>query len=199
MTFLEQLLAESEPADGRVVTRYAGRRELCALFAARGYKRGAEIGVWEGEFSEAICRANYGVNLLCVDPWMQYKFYNEKKNNQDRLDDAFRKAYNRLLPYGCTLLRRTSLEGAAAVPDRSLDFVYLDGNHAREFIDADLAAWVPKVRSGGIVSGHDYELVGKSKWIDVKAAVDAYVAEHQIAPWFILAADKSPSWCWVVP
>lgn len=173
------------------------RLDLCRLFAEKGYKRGAEIGVWQGAFSERICQANPGVSLLCVDPWKTYADYNEKKNNQTRLNEAYLVAQQRLAPYGCELMKATSLKAASMVPDGSLDFVYIDGNHRRPFIDQDLAAWSPKVRSGGIVSGHDYRLNDSKSWIEVKPAVDEFTKAHGITEWFVIYGDKSPSYYWV--
>lgn len=183
-----------------LLSRTATRTDLAALFSEMGYRCGAEIGVWEGLFSEVLCRANPGVQLTCVDPWLQYKTYNERKNNQDRLDWAYGEAVKRLAPHGCTLLRMSSAKAAKSIPDGSLDFVYIDGNHQRPFVDEDLALWVPKVRSGGIVAGHDFELPPrKAPWIDVREAVLAYTAAHQIAPWYVLAREgKAPSFFWVV-
>ncbi len=40
--------------------------------------------------------------------------------------------------------------------DNSLDFVYIDGDHNFKHISEDIYEWTKKVRSGGIVSGHDY-------------------------------------------
>lgn len=178
----------------------SGRKDLAALFQARGYTVGAEIGVWQGEYAEVLCQAVPGLNLTCVDPWRQYKTYNDKKNSQARLDDAYRQTVARLTPYGCTILRMTSLEAAATIPDGSLDFVFIDGNHSEPFISQDLAAWAPKVRSGGIVAGHDYQAKPKKPHLqDVKPAVDRYVDAHAISPLYILAGDKSPSFFWVVP
>jgi len=37
-----------------------------------------------------------------------------------------------------------------------LDFAYIDGNHSLKSVTADLGAWWPKVKSGGIICGHDY-------------------------------------------
>lgn len=182
------------------ITKAAGRADLCRLFAERGYQRGAEIGVWAGEFSEAICLAVPGVQLLCVDPWRAYKTYNEKKNNQARLDGAYEDAKTRLHPYHCTFKRMTSLEAADSVRDGWLDFVYIDGNHQEPFISQDLAAWAPKVRSGGIVAGHDYHAAPKKPFLQqVKPAVDAFTKAREIAPWYVLAGDKAPSYFWVVP
>ena len=174
------------------------RGALPLLFAELGYGRGAEIGVWEGSYSEVICTQLPGVELTCVDPWQSYSEYREKKNDPARLDEAYRTTVDRLTPYNCQIWRLTSVAAASRVADQSLDFVYIDGNHARAFVEEDLAAWAPKVRSGGILSGHDYVSSVRSPWIDVQAAVDAFVQFHGIAPWYVLTGDKSPSWFWVV-
>lgn len=188
-----------EPARfyGPGISKRYSREDLCHLFAAMGYRRGAEVGVWEGEFSEHICRANPGVELLCVDPWEWYPDYVDPKNDRQRLEVAYRTACDRLAPFKVTIRRETSVQAAAKVPDGSLDFVYLDGNHAAAFVRADLEAWSPKVRSGGIIAGHDYST--RRKHIAVVPAVDAFTAERQIAPWFVLAKEKAPSFFWVQP
>ncbi len=160
--------------------------------------RGAEIGVWEGGFAEKICRANPRLNLICVDPWRPQKGYLEVKNDKARMDAAFATAQQRLQAYDCTFMRMTSLEAAALVPDCSLDFVYIDGNHLIDHVLADLNAWAPKVRSGGYVSGHDFKDYENKPFIQVKAAVEQFTMEHEIDPWFVLANEKSPSFYWVV-
>ncbi len=172
------------------------RKEFPGLLAALGYQRGAEVGVWEGWFSDLICKAVPGVHLTCVDSWRAYGEYRDKKNDQVRLDHAFKTATDRLTPYGCDILRMSSVEAAKRIPDGSLDFVYLDGNHARKYVDEDLAAWAPKVRKGGLVSGHDY--TDRSDKIDVKPAVDAFIDRHGICPLFVMAGDKYPSFFWEV-
>jgi len=57
--------------------------------------------------------------------------------------------------------------GAVVVPHRgfstdvarhlsvALDFLFIDGDHSEEAVDADLSAWLPKVKPGGIVAMHD--------------------------------------------
>lgn len=183
-----------------VLSKQASRADLARLFAALGFERGAEIGVWAGDFSEVLCHTIPGLRLIGVDPWRAYKTYNERKNNQARLDAAFQEATTRLQPFGCQLWRMTSLDAAALVPDRSLDFVYIDANHQEPFITDDLEAWMPKVRSGGILAGHDYHDHPKKPFLQhVKPAVDRFTTRHQIAPWYVLAAEKAPSYFWRVP
>jgi hypothetical protein len=56
------------------------------------------------------------------------------------------------------LLEMPSLEAAAQLPDASLDFVFIDGSHDHESVIADIRAWLPKVKPGGVLAGHDYDL-----------------------------------------
>lgn len=41
-------------------------------------------------------------------------------------------------------------------PDKSVDFVFIDACHEYEYVYADIKSWLPKVKKGGILSGHDY-------------------------------------------
>ncbi len=49
-----------------------------------------------------------------------------------------------------------SWEGAALYGDRSLDWVYIDADHHYEPVCRDIDAWLPKVKPGGVIAGHDY-------------------------------------------
>ena len=56
----------------------------------------------------------------------------------------------------------TSPECAANFGDESLDLVFIDGDHRYGAVSADLDAWIPKVKPGGILAGHDYYAGGSS-------------------------------------
>jgi hypothetical protein len=66
----------------------------------------------------------------------------------------------RIAPYmdRCTVLTFYSAEAAAMVADRSLDYVFIDGNHSYENVKEDIALWKPKVQRNGILLGHDYKM-----------------------------------------
>jgi hypothetical protein len=199
--FLQQL-AKGQPP-GRLPLRLPqGRHALPMICRQLRYRRGAEVGVWKGAFSALFAQA--GLHMTCVDPWRSTPDWNDGKNRLPPdeanrvLQEACETATALLVPLGCALVRQPSLEAAAGVPDRSLDFVYIDGNHGRDAVLADLEAWAPKVRRGGLVAGHDYRLFKHKPEILVVEAVRAYTDAHAIAPWYLLAGDKTPSYLWAV-
>lgn len=59
-----------------------------------------------------------------------------------------------------------SVEVAQNYKDASLDFVFIDGAHTYDAVVADIKAWLPKVKPGGIIAGHDYDQTGVSRAVD---------------------------------
>lgn len=172
---------------------YAGRlgrrSRLAELFADLEYTKGAEIGVHRGLYSEVLCKANPNLELLCIDPWNRCPGI-----SRHRAPMLFAEATERLVPYNTTLIRKTSIEAAQDIPDESLDFVYIDARHEFDFVMMDLIHWVPKVRPGGIVSGHDLSYVHHRHLI---LAIETYIQAHGIHPWYMLHRNSLPSWLWV--
>jgi hypothetical protein len=73
-----------------------------------------------------------------------------------------------------------SVTASTFFADGSIDWVHLDARHDRESLIADIAAWRPKVRKGGWLSGDDYDEV---KWPDVVATVAEVLPAA--APWSV--------------
>lgn len=55
-----------------------------------------------------------------------------------------------------TIHRKTSLEALASFPDHSFDWIYIDTTHSYELTRDELRACARKVKSTGIIAGHDY-------------------------------------------
>jgi predicted O-methyltransferase YrrM len=182
----------------RATIVHRGRDSLPALFQALGFTHGAEVGVWAGGFSQRLCRGVPGLSLLCVDPWEPSPDYDEPKNNAEKLSLAEQAARERLAQYVCKIMKSPSQDAARAVRPQSLDFVYLDANHDESHVEADLSAWTGRIRPGGVLAGHDYAEIHERPFIQVKPAVDRFVSEQHIKPWFLLAKDKIPSYLWAV-
>lgn len=185
-----------------------GRNDLPRLFTDCGFARGAEVGVMRGEFSEVICKGTPGVKLYCVDPWHTYDRYNDFLDQQ-KLNKNYDETARRLAPYDATLVRKFSVDAAKDFEDGSLDFIYIDGNHEFSAVAADLFAWTPKIRSGGIISGHDYYRHAKPvSHCHVAECIDGWTEAWHISPYFALGRraihgtpgevrDRPRSWMWV--
>jgi len=174
--------------------------ELIGLWRELEFTAGAEIGVEQGIFSAEILAAMPSVKLYCVDPWRAYNRYMDHVS-QGKLDRYYDEAIERLAKYieRCQIIRQTSMDAVGAFADNSLDFVYVDANHHFDFVVRDIIEWSRKVRSGGIVSGHDYRSDKGRLPFHVIEATQAYASAYKIRPWFITRADGNASWFWVKP
>lgn len=174
------------------------RSHLPALCKELGFTKGAEIGVWKGGYSATFCAGVPSMHMLCVDPWAQYEGWDDGKAvSKDTINDAYAIATHALAGKNATIVRAFSKDAAKDVPDGSLDFCYVDSNHKYGPVLEELALWVPKVRSQGVIAGHDYRIFPDKPYIQVVAAVNEYTKAHGIDPWFITGADKTPSFLWV--
>lgn len=168
---------------------------LPALWRELGYTKGLEMGVERGLYSMVLLHAMPDLTLTCVDAWTAYSGYREHVT-QAKLDGFYQETVEKLAQFGdrARVVKAFSENAAAGVPDGSLDFVYIDGNHVLPQVIADLAAWSPKVRSGGIIAGHDY---GRSSVGHVQEAVVAWTQAYRIESWFVTTGERTPSWLWV--
>lgn len=170
------------------------REGLAKLFNELRFMKGAEIGVEQGEYSEVLARENPDAKLLLVDAWRAYKGYRDHVS-QSKLDGFYENVKRRMEPYNIRIIRDFSVKAADYKDVGDLDFVYIDANHEFSHVVADLAAWVPKVRVGGIVSGHDF--FTSSGPYHVPYAVRGFTEAYKISPWFVLRGDHTASWMWV--
>lgn len=163
---------------------------------------GAEVGVQEGNFSAHHLKHWQGRVLYSIDPWRELppeRYADSANLSQDRQDEFYRSTIRRLMPFEgrSVIWRLTSKEAANLLPDRSLDFCYIDADHSYEAVRDDLRTWFPKIKPGGLLCGHDYICDGKY-WFGVfgvKRAVDEFIAAHSL-PWFLSgeAEAEFPSW-----
>lgn len=169
-----------------------GRDQLAGIFAELGFREGVEIGVMEGEYSEVLCKANPGLHLTSVDPWLVREEYHDIRRPQPVFDAYERTARARLAPYNCTILKMKSTEAAPLFKDGSLDFVYIDGHHDFLPVAEDIVKWTPKVRKDGIIAGHDYAKFKPWASGHVFEVVNAWTDAKRIRPWFVLGLRSAP-------
>ena len=132
-----------------------------AQFLQRAHLRTvAEIGVYRGAFAEAVLRTCDDIErYYMVDPWKHLENWNKPANASDEefttiMQDALQRTE-------FTANRRIVLRGRVSevideIPDRSLDFAYIDGDHTLRGITLDLHLVTPKIKPGGFIGGDDF-------------------------------------------
>lgn len=139
-------------------------KTLIKLLENRNHQMGAEIGSFKGATSKYLLDNLSGLEtLICVDPWVMYDDFdkvivNKKTRNMDFDKDVYQVFMNNIEDYKdrVDIYRMFSSEAAKYIEDNSLDFIFIDGNHSYKYVKEDIELWYPKVKSGGLVSGHDY-------------------------------------------
>lgn len=177
------------------------RNDLAELFAELGFKRGAEIGVAEGNYSEVLLKANPDMELLLVDPWGDYH-ENPQGKGSARHKFSYEETKRKTEQYkGARMIQATSMDAVRDIEWNYLDMVYVDGNHLFDYCVQDLIEWSKRVRSGGIVSGDDYYELDQKRWVGggVVDAVQAYTKAHRIPIWWLFAGHKSVDFFWCKP
>jgi hypothetical protein len=151
------------------------RDELGSLLTELGLTgEGAEIGVGWGGYSEEILKRWAG-RLWLVDPLVSLQDYFEPETNtQERHRDCLIRLQSMLGLYHprAIYLPITSRDAITHFEDDSLDFVYIDANHAKEHALFDISNWYLKVKPGGILCGHDmYDKTGPQHNCQVNVAL----------------------------
>lgn len=128
--------------------------------------RGVEVGVFRGVLSQYLLRKGVA-RLFMVDTWApaeeQPEHYRETKDycaglsaQECASNEALARAVAARSGGKAVVLKLPSVVAAHQINDGSLDFAFLDADHSYEGVRDDIAAWLPKVRKGGWLGGHDY-------------------------------------------
>lgn len=156
---------------------------------------GAEVGVASGCFSKQILETwKTCSKLYCIDLWDHQEVgYNDccnlSKEDQNCRYEQIQKDFkgnNKVV-----LIKEWSHIAVNQFEDESLDFLYLDANHSYKACLEDLKMWYPKIKKGGILSGHDY-WDGPDESAGVKKAVNEFVKDNNIQLFTTLDENSSP-------
>jgi len=149
-----------------------------------GYKEpivGVEIGVLGGVGSVSMLQFLPNLTLYSIDPWRHInsipgKSFFESELSQHDLDENYETAKARTMEFGkrAIIVRKTSDEAVNDVPPE-IDYVFIDGDHSYDQVLRDLKNYATRVRSGGIVAGHDY-----INQMGVAMAVDEYFNDKKV-------------------
>lgn len=165
-----------------------------------GIVTGVEVGVWAGKMSAQLL-SNPDLALYMVDTWCvpdkKSSFYRSgdftAQTSQEKFDALQRRAevVTEFARNRATILKGESSKIAETFDDNIVDFVFIDADHSYEGCSGDIARWWPKVKRGGILSGHDYN-TPHARTQGVDKAVDEFVKRTG------LPIEFGDDWTWFI-
>lgn len=166
---------------------------LCNKHKKPGTRLAVELGVYCAGFSVPFLTQWTGRMLYAVDPWTtNLDGYRDILNEQDRdrsCDMMLAMCCLAQFPGRVTPLRCKSRTAAGLIPD-GVEFVYIDGNHSKEYQYDDMTAYWQKLKSGGILAGHDLDGYWKD---DTMWALERFTKESGIHKVFSVPGEAA-SW-----
>jgi hypothetical protein len=148
-----------------------------------------EVGVFAGESSRVFMASGRVKTLYGVDPW---GFQEDNIYGAEWDGDTVERSFDQVIadfPGQIFKIKDFSPQAAVHFGDDELDAVYIDGDHSYAAVLADIQGWWPKVRAGGLVTGHDYSVAGPDV---VRAVNKVFGAPDHVYPDTSWVVRKTP-------
>ena len=179
------------------------RLDFPVMLKALNCKYICEVGVNRGDNFRLLLNAEPDL-AVAVDAWRADGAISQNDNleTQETLntyhDDLV--TLSKTVP-AIKILRMYSLEAAKTFADEFFDFVYIDADHTYEAVKQDISAWYPKVKRGGVLSGHDYSNWTNSNGVrfGVIEAVNEFVEKQNLKDNFHTTKGHCKNWLVVKP
>ena len=137
-----------------------------------------DIGCFVGGFTAVMAREAkkrggkvYSIDIFKnthepLDFWKEHLDYNVRNIFEDNMKE--------IGVMDCIeVIEGLSWEASARFESESVDFIFVDADHHYSSVVKDLLNWTPKLKPGGIICGHDYNLNAPIiEQRDVQRAVD---------------------------
>lgn len=123
-----------------------------------------EIGTYRGKSSiclyDKIQETTKQVTLYTIDNWSGTEPHDQPGDDNRSIFLENKGSRN------INLLEDSSIVACDLFQSESIDFLFIDNNAQGQDLQEELEKWIPKIKSGGIISGHDYN------WETIKSIVD---------------------------
>ncbi len=129
---------------------------LTEMIKKHNFKIGAEIGTGKGNTALHLLRRNPKLHLVEIAyyPNLPNSPKDDNQEGKERWWYKVKKHKHRM-----TVIPLPSRKAIKEVKDGSLDFIFIDADHSYKECLWDIIHWIPKVRPGGLVSGHDFQSI----------------------------------------
>lgn len=160
---------------GKIFYHHYPYETIAKIIRENNFKSYAEVGVWQGKTLFNIAKMYPGTHCIGIDPFTpsSYKNYHHCDKMAKQSKDQFSKIEYKVKWTASNysnveLMVKTSIQASKQIKDNTIDMVFIDGNHDYNNTSMDIKAWLPKVKKGGVLCGHDYN----TKHFAVIKAVD---------------------------
>jgi predicted O-methyltransferase YrrM len=116
-----------------------------------------ECGAWLGKSSSYLCDKNSkNLQIYIVDTWAGAA--NELNSTQAlvKQTDIYNIFLNNMGKRNFIAIKEDGVKASKTFADKSCDVVFIDMEHTYNAVKNDINAWLPKVKTGGYIAGHDY-------------------------------------------
>jgi len=145
-----------------------------------------ELGVFKGDMAKKI------ESLISPSMYVMIDFFQGRMGSGDQDGNNFEyvdlnECYMNLREHfksksTVQVIKGDGIASLNSFPDETFDMVYLDADHSYEACKRDLQTSFNKVKKGGFIMGHDYEMnmnKARTRWaFGVKQAVDEFCAQR---------------------
>lgn len=142
-----------------------------------------ELGTWLGASAIPVARSigRWGGTLTCIDTWAGE--LNDDGGSEGGKPPLMLVSFARaVVEAGLSNIRLIPAMTTEAAKSwglwQNIDFLYVDADHSYHGCSADLEAWVPLVKPGGLIAGDDYE---HPRYPGVKEAWDEFELIHDLS------------------
>jgi predicted O-methyltransferase YrrM len=126
-----------------------------------------EIGSYIGE-STTIFAKNFN-KVISIDPHIDGYDMNDPACHHISFNQVYKKFIENVSKHeNISHIRKLSDDAVIMFNNESIDVLYIDGLHTYEQVKKDIENYLPKIKKGGFICGHDYH----DNWIGVKQAIN---------------------------
>lgn len=152
-----------------------------------------ELGAYKGKSTSFIVteinNQNRNIKFHTIDTFEGDSGSNDvleieayQKVNVSKMFEEFNKNTEHLKEHFNVIVGKSD-ESSKLFEDNSVDVIFIDAGHSYDAVIQDIKSWLPKIKDGGIMSGHDY-----NSWTGVNTAVNEIFDK----------VDKIDNDCWFV-
>lgn len=175
----------NNPTEG--IQKWLPGEDIPSIIADFKSPVGIEIGTAEGHTTEYLLSTIPDLTLYGVDPYPDYIDWDgnmpaaeSNKSQHAKKVKPFIDRYNHVF--------ETSDDAAERFEDESMDFIFIDGLHTYDQVSKDCKNYWPKVKSGGILIGHDFARIeGVNKAVtEFAESIDKPIFNARQDLWYII-------------